>query len=598
MTRYVRIGVLGVLGLSACGRRSLQSDGGPPVGGTGGQGQGTTGSAGASGGAGLNGPDGAVWTGVAGAAGASDGGGGGGAGGDIACVPGIPATTQLRRMRNREYDAAVRDLLGVTTVAVTGSAASQPSALLYADYEGAMVPDAWRLYQDVGAAIAKAVMANPTQKAKFISCDPAAAGCLTATIKSFGRKAYRRPLTDAELMRFTALGEGSASGTPDEVAEAALFAFLVSPPFLMVPEMSTTPAASGQSRFQLSSYEVAARLSFMIWGSVPDDVLNAAADANQVQTAAQILAQAQRMISMREKSAPQVSAFHRFWAQMDSNGSTHWWSGDHDVTKFPLYSSAARASYAAELDNFFAEIAFTNGSYKDLLLSNVAFVNKDNAAIYGLSNPGTALTKVQLDPVQRPGFMTRVGFLSSYSHYDQTAPMLRGSYIITYMLGLNVGPPPPTPVMVTPPSGAYTTNRERTEALVNQASACMGCHDFINPPGYVLENYDAIGVWQTIDKLGNGPIDPVANVNFGDGNIKKIHNAQELMQEIARSRRGQQLYAQSMVTFGYGRAPNPNDRCLVDAISAKLANDGYAILDLLADLTQTDSFRLRVRAVP
>jgi len=441
-------------------------------------------------------------------------------------------------------------------------------------------------------------MANPTQKAKFIACDPAAAGCLTATIKSFGRKAYRRPLTDAELTRFTALGEGSASGTPDEVAEAALYAFLVSPPFLMVPEMSTTPAASAQSRFQLSSYEVAARLSFMIWGSVPDDVLNAAADANQVQTAAQILAQAQRMISMREKSAPQVSAFHRFWAQMDSNGSTHWWSGDHDVTKFPLYSSAARASYAAELDNFFAEIAFTNGSYKDLLLSNVAFVNKDNAAIYGLSNAGTALTKVQLDPVQRPGFMTRVGFLSSYSHYDQTAPMLRGSYIITYMLGLDVGPPPPTPVMITPPTGAYATNRERTEALVNQASACMGCHDFINPPGYVLENYDAIGVWQTIDKLGNGPIDPVANVNFGDGNIKKIHNAQELMQEIARTPRSQKLYAQSMVTFGYGRAPNPNDGCLVDAISAKLANDSYAILDLLADLTQADSFRLRVRAVP
>ena len=550
-----------------------------------------------------NGAGGSGNTGNTGVSGATGNAGSTGAGGSgyvqQPCVPGTPATTQMRRIQNWQYDAVVRDLLGVTTV---GTPAKAPSALLYADFDGPMVPDAWRIYNHVGSQIAKAVMANATQKAKFITCDPAAAGtagqtCLTNTIKTFGRLAFRRPLTDAEVTRFMAITMGTTPApTGAESAEAILYAFLVSPSFLTIPELST--ATPSGSNFQLSSYEVAARLSFMIWGSVPDDVLNAAADANQVQTAAQILAQAQRMISMREKSAPQVSAFHRFWAQMDSNGSTHWWSGDHDVTKFPLYSSAARASYAAELDNFFAEIAFTNGSYKDLLLSNVAFVNKDNAAIYGLSNPGTALTKVQLDPVQRPGFMTRVGFLSSYSHYDQTAPMLRGSYIITYMLGLNVGPPPPTPVMVTPPSGAYTTNRERTEALVNQASACMGCHDFINPPGYVLENYDAIGVWQTIDKLGNGLIDPVANVNFGDGNIKKIHNAQELMQEIARSRRGQQLYAQSMVTFGYGRAPNPNDRCLVDAISAKLANDGYAILDLLADLTQTDSFRLRVRAVP
>ena len=194
--------------------------------------------------------------------------------------------------------------------------------------------------------------------------------------------------------------------------------------------------------------------------------------------------------------------------------------------------------------------------------------------------------------------MTRVGFLSSFSHYDTTAPMLRGSYILTYMIGLNPGPPPPTPVMVTPPSGAYTTNRERTEAIVNQSSACMGCHNVINPPGYVLENYDAIGAWQTIDKLGNGAIDRVADVNFGDGNVKTIHNAQELMQQIARTPRSQQMYAESMVTFGYGRDPNINDRCVVDAISAKLATDSYAILDLLTDLTQADSFRLRVRAVP
>src|SRR4029078_8154356 len=175
--------------------------------------------------------------------------------------------------------------------------------------------------------------------------------------------------------------------------------------------------------FQLSSHEVASRLSFLLWGSVGDDVLNNAADNNQLQTREQILAQAQRMIALRDRTAPQVSGLHRAWLPMNS-GNAHWWSNDHDVAKSPLSTPAAKTTFAAELDNVFAEVAFTNGSFKDLLLSNVGFVNRDNAGIYGLSNAGTALTNVSLDPMQRPGVLTRAGFLSSYAHYDSTAPML------------------------------------------------------------------------------------------------------------------------------------------------------------------------------
>ena len=167
-------------------------------------------------------------------------------------------------MKNWQYDTTLRDLLGVTSVG-TGADAKPPSALLYADFEGPMVPDAWRLYQDTAAAIAKAVMANPTQKAKFISCDPAAAGCMASTIKAFGRKAFRWPLTDAEITRFMALGTGMPTGAPAEVAEATLLAFLVSPSFLLLPETSADPASPGQ--FALNGYEVATRLSYMLWGS-------------------------------------------------------------------------------------------------------------------------------------------------------------------------------------------------------------------------------------------------------------------------------------------------------------------------------------------
>ena len=114
------------------------------------------------------------------------------------CVPGIPGSSQIPRLLNRQYEAVVRDLLGVTSV---GSDSKPASQLLVDDFDGPMTPDAWRIYQDVGAQIARAVMAGQN-KAMFISCDPAAAGCMDQTIRSFGRKAFRRPLTDAEVARF------------------------------------------------------------------------------------------------------------------------------------------------------------------------------------------------------------------------------------------------------------------------------------------------------------------------------------------------------------------------------------------------------------
>jgi hypothetical protein len=521
--------------------------------------------------------------------------GSGGADVNLTCAPGIPATTQLRRILNRQYDATVRDLLGVTSVG-SGATAGPPSSMLYADFDGAMVPDAWRIYQDVGAAIAKAVMADATLKANFISCDPAAAGCLTQTIQTFGRKAFRRPLTTDEVTRFQALGQGTPAGTPAEIAEATLLAFLVSPSFLLTPETNTTPSGQG---IQLSSYEVATRLSYTLWGSVPDATLSAAADNNQLQTKDQIRAQAQRMIAIRAKTAPLVSGFHDHWVQMDNAGQ-HWWKIDHDTTKFPLYSAAAKTAFQSELDSFWAEIAFTNGGFKDLFLSNIGFVNHDNAAIYGLdpAQYGATLTKVQLDSTQRPGFMTRAAFLSSYSHFTETAPILRGAFINIYMIGVNPGPPLAGATMLQAPPGDYKTNREKVTALVNMSPTCMGCHtSVINPPGFALENFDAIGRWQTVDQLG-GPIDATGTVNFGNGNVQMITSVQQLMQQIAQVAAAQKTYAQYWVSYAYGRAPNPNDQCVADQVSAKLAQDNYRVLDVLADLTQADSFRLRVRGTP
>jgi hypothetical protein len=534
--------------------------------------------------------------GTGGTSGAPSGGtAGSSATGGSTCVPGVPTTSQIPRLLKRQYDAVMQHLLGVTTLATADN--KPPSAGLYADYDGPMNVDALRLYHEVAEKVTAEVLAGPN-RSKFIACDPAAAGCLTETIRAFGRKAFRRPLTDAEVARFEKLGEVTPARSPEELAETTLFAFLVSPSFLQLTELTTEAEGSA---IKLSSYEVAARLSFVLWGSVPDDELNAAADRGELQTKDQILAQAQRMIAVREKTAPLVAAYHRAYLDMD-NEDSHWWKTSHDAAKFPSYSDAARPVLQAELDRFFEELAFGGGSFQDLFLSNVAFVTKDTAAIYGLDPAayGTELTRVDLDQKERPGFLTRAGFLSSFSHFDATSPILRGAYITVNIIGLNPGAPDPNFFLTPAPPGAYPTERAYVEALTSQPT-CTGCHTpYINPPGFVLENYDATGKWQTVDPRSSadptaGAINPTATVTFSEGEAKMIGSPLELMQGIAATPLARRIYATKAVSFTTGRLPNPNDTCTVELIDMKLSQGGYTMLNLLADLTQADSFRLRVR---
>jgi hypothetical protein len=241
-------------------------------------------------------------------------------------------------------------------------------------------------------------------------------------------------------------------------------------------------------------------------------------------------------------------------------------------------------------------VAFAGGSFKDLFLSNVGFVNRDNAAIYGLDPAayGTDLVRVELDPAQRPGFMTRVGFLQSYSHFDSTAPILRGAFVTVNMIGVDPGPPDPVATQTPPPQGTFLTERAMVEALTSP-DTCQGCHaPFVNPPGFVLERYDAIGKWQDTDARG-GPINGTADVTFSDTNTKTITSPVELMQEIGTGPIARHVYAEKWVSYTTQRPPNSNDACTVDTLDQKLSQDGYTVLNLLADLTQVDSFRLRVR---
>ena len=588
MTRSIRNGFVGVLVAVSAGCSGAVTPGGAGTG-TGNSGVPGTGSGGApaSGSGGATPGSGGSGTGATGPA-TGTGGVGGPVGPVTQCNPGIPGSSQVPRMTIAQYSTVIKDLLGTTMLA--GNVA--PGSFLAPDSSSAMTDIAWNGYLTAAEKIAAEVMAGPN-KAKFISCDPAVGTCLADTIKAFGRKAFRRPLTSAEQTSFMRLNTLTPKGTPAEVAEAVLFAFLASPSFISLPELAQDMEGSS---IKLNSYEVASRLSFLLWNSVPDDPLNTAADMNQLATKEQIKAQAIRMLQVKEKAAAVASSFHRYYA--DINPGSHWVNvTTHNATKFPNFTAATYTAAMAEIDAFFQDVVGNAGTFKDLFTSPVGFVTKDTAALYGVTSTATTPTKTTLDAAKRPGFLTRLGFLSTFSHDDTSSPILRGAFISGRVLGIPTGTPDPSVLTMKPPAGTYTTNRQAMEALTSPA-ACSSCHTaLINPPGFVLERYNAVGAWQDKDPLG-GDINSTAEVVLSvSPSIKKsVTTPAELMAEIASTPGAQRIYAQQWVAFATGRSPNTNDACVVESLATSLAGATYPITSMMADYTAADSFRLRTLA--
>jgi uncharacterized protein DUF1592/uncharacterized protein DUF1588/uncharacterized protein DUF1585/uncharacterized protein DUF1595/uncharacterized protein DUF1587 len=509
------------------------------------------------------------------------------------CTQSVAPTSQIPRLNNAQYDRTVRDLLGITSL--TGAAA--PSSILATDQAGSLTSLGWSSYQSVAEKIAAQVMADPTLKAKFLKCTPSGDGkaCLHDTIVQFGRRAFRRPLSADEVAGFDAIvakgAQITATGAPLEVAEALLYMFLISPSFLQRSEI--TANSDGAGHFALSSHEVASRLSYLLWGSTPDDALSQAADADALKTPEQIMSQAQRMLQLPQ-AHDMVSEFHRAYLLMGTN--TRWDTADRDPALFPAFKKSLVPALQQETEKFFDYVVFTqNGSFKDFLTSSVGFVNAATAPLYGLdaSKFGPELVQTDLDPAQRPGFLTRVGFLNAFSGYNRTSPILRGAFITKQVLAVPIGSPPPgaetTPL---PATADLDTNRKQVDQQT-AGGTCSSCHHgFINPAGFALEAFDAAGALQTKEKTTGAPIDTAVEAVI-DGVKVNVTGPADLMAKIAASPGAQRSYTEKWVSYAYERASNPTDACTVNQLSAKLTKGGYTVLNLVADLTQTQSFRFR-----
>jgi hypothetical protein len=513
---------------------------------------------------------------------------GAGAAGPTACVPGVSATSQLPKLTNLQYENTVRDLFEI---------ASAPTSSLAPDSIGAVDERSWQGYKDTADAIVAQVMGDAAAKGRVFTCTTQDAACMDQVVTNFGQRAFRRPVTDAEKGRFMAMFNDAANitetGSWDEISTLILKSFLISPSFLVRAETaSQTPDASNANLYPLTSYEVASRLSYMLWDTMPDTELFQAAASDALTTKEGILAQAQRMLTSG-KAHSKVATFHEQYMKM-GNG-TRWSEVLRDPARYPGFTADMVPLLSESTAKFFDSVVFeSNGSFQDLLTLPKAFINDKLAPLYGLQagSYGSELSLQSVDE-NRPGVFTQVGFLAVNAAYARTSPILRGAFLQKEVLCTVLGSPPADAQSATVPTSG-STNRENMDSMT-AAPECKGCHhNYINPTGFALESFDPVGAWQTEEMDTGAAIDTNATVLIGEKEVA-VTGPKDLMTAIAASPEAQRCYAQKWVQFAYERSATAQDVCTVDAMAAKLTAGGYTVLDLVTDLTQSDSFRIRAQ---
>jgi hypothetical protein len=502
------------------------------------------------------------------------------------CVTANPGTAPIRRMTHFEYNATVRDLLGDQTHPAD-SFGMEEEALGFNNNAANLVTSSALAEKYMAAA--EAIAARATQSlATLLPCDPALAGeraCAEQFIQSFGQRAFRRPLEPEEVTLFleqfdTGLADGDFTAGIQMVIETAL----QSPAFLYRVEFGAVPTA-GQTVVRLSSWETAARLSYLIWGSMPDEPLFAAAAAEELSTPEQIAAQARRLLD-DPKARDAVANFHQQWLDYNRIANV-----TKDVTLFPEWTTSVGGLMREEARAFLDDAVFgANGSLASLLTSSSGFLNADLAAFYGVTGPaGATFEPVALDPTQRAGVLTLGSLLTINAHSNQTSPVHRGLLVRERFLCDPVPPPPPDVMVQAPAPNPNSTARERfAEHSVN--SACGGCHSLMDPLGFGFENYDAMGRYRTEE---NGlPIDATGMLTASDVDGPYV-GVIELASKLAASQDVESCYVKQWFRYGYGRGETATDSCSLATLTDRFAAAQGNIKELLVALTQTDAFLYR-----
>jgi hypothetical protein len=497
--------------------------------------------------------------------------------------------TPLRRLTRTEYNNTVSDLLGDTTKPADEFA---PDEELLGFAAGLSVSPLLA-EQYMNAAEALSVQATADLPA-LLGCDPAANGedtCANAFIDAFGKSAYRRPLAGDERDGLRALYmDGKSKYDFRTGIELVVQAVLQSPDFLYRVELGK-PTSTPQV-VQLTGYEIASRLSYLLWNTSPTPELIAAAEAGELDTPAGIEKQARAMVA-DPRAHETVRSFHHQWLDLDQLDIK-----SKDPMVYPEYDDALKASMIEETERYVEDVVFEqDGTVETLLTSRATFVDDNLADLYGMPAPGTSggFASAMLDGKQRAGLLTQASVLSVYAKSNQSSPVHRGKFVRERLLCEQLSPPPAGLIIVPPDPDPNASTRERF-AEHSKNATCAGCHHLMDPIGFGFEHFDGIGAYRDMD--GKFTVDASGEIKDSRDANGTFDGVIELEDKLAQSQEVRECVASQWFVYAFGRSINNDlDTCSREKLFSAFAASGYKIQDLLVALATSDAFRYRRTAM-
>jgi hypothetical protein len=493
-------------------------------------------------------------------------------------------------MTRFEYDNAVRDLLGDTT-RPADSFVAEEEALGFNNQATALGVTELLAEQYMDASEAIALRAAKDWK-RLLPCDPQKIGedaCAGQFVLAFGQKAFRRPLAAAESARLDQLyAWGKEQYDFSTGLQLVIQAVLQSPRFLYRVEMGMPDPVKAQGDVTaLDSWEVATRLSFLLWSSIPDDALFAAAAQGALGDAAAIEKQARRMLD-DPRAREAVANFHAQWLGLERITTL-----TKDASVYPAYSPALRPLWEKETLSFLDHVVFDDvkGDVKTMLTAPYSMMNAELAAFYGVTGPtGAAFEQVSLDPTQRAGLLTQASLLAVNAKPNQSSPIHRGKFVRERLLCQPLQPPPNNLDIQPPPVDPKATTRDKF-AQHSSDPACAGCHTLMDPIGFGFEHYDGIGQWRAQDH--GLPVDATGALTATRDSDGAFDGAVALAARLAESAEVRECVATQWFRFGYGHGEGKADACAMAQLQEAFRAADYNVKELLVALTRTDAFRYR-----
>jgi hypothetical protein len=493
-----------------------------------------------------------------------------------------------RRMTRAEYDHTIRDLLGDDSHPARGFAREE-EMLGFDNNAQALQVTPLHAEQYLDAAETLAARAAPHLVATM-SCLRSTPGCDAQFVRELGLRAWRRPLTDDEVARLTGLfgqvAELEMTGDPfTNGVQLVVEAMLQSPNFLYRIEVGREVEGRPGLRL-LDGYEVASRLSYLLWQSMPDDVLFAAAAAGELDTSEGVAVQARRLLD-DPRAHEGLQAFFDQWLRLDEIGDI-----ERDPAYYPEFTPELRALWHEESRRLLEHLVFSGEStLGDLLDAPYTFVNGPLAAFYGIPGvTGDAWVKVDLDGTKRNGLLTQASILALTAKAAMTSPVFRGKFVREQLLCTPIPPPPPDIVVVPPDPDPHQSTRD----IFREHSAnpvCANCHRLMDPIGFGFESFDAIGRWR--DRENGFRVDDAGEVTHTLDVDGQFRGAAELGRKLANSAQVQRCVTRQLFRYAFGRGEVNADRCTLEELFHQYVSGGQDFRTLLVEVVKSDAFRYR-----